>query len=293
MNTKCLILASLLAFLAVSNVQAADTVVLSKPNTPALPKASISPVISAPAFSWSGFYLGTQIGNFSSKSDLNYAKDARTGKWDWVDRELSPKPSGFIAGLYAGSNIELGNSFIFGIDMDMAWSDKKDTKTGNEQKITEDLTSINVAFKEAGIPINRPGADDETIPNYGDIVISSVTLKEKWVGATRARIGFSCDRFMPYVSGGVAYTQVQYTMSLLSKSQEDPSFIFASGDVLDKTEKMVGYTLGGGVDIAITDQVILRTEYRYSDFGKKEFAKDKLDIHYKTNDFRIGVGYKF
>ncbi|AQX30694.1 outer membrane protein [Bartonella schoenbuchensis] len=56
---------------------------------------------------------------------------------------------------------------------------------------------------------------------------------------------------------------------------------------------MVGYTLGGGVDFAMADNVILRAEYRYSDFGKQKFAKDKLELDYQTNDFRVGVAYKF
>ncbi|WP_208433536.1 outer membrane protein [Bartonella taylorii] len=297
MNTKYLITLSLFTLIASSTAQAADTIVFEN----AKPKPSVTPVIAAPTFSWSGLYLGGQFGGFSSEDTLNYSQDATTGKWAFVDKSLSPKPKGFVAGIYAGSNIDLGDSFILGVDTDMVVSGKKDTKTDNGKKISDfdndddfdSLDSLNAVFKEAGIPITKPAAQDETIPNYSDIVVSSVTLKEKWAGATRVRIGFAADRIMPYVAGGVAYAQMQYTMSILSKSWEDQSIIFASGNVLDKTETMIGYTIGGGVDFAMTDNIIMRAEYRYSDFGKKKFVKDKLEVAAKTNNFRFGLAYKF
>ncbi|WP_375658619.1 outer membrane protein [Bartonella sp. MR30HLJHH] len=296
MKTKCLIALSIFTFITTSTAQAADTVIFeqSKPKVSLQNDSSsrISPVTVSAPFSWSGFYFGGQIGYFSSKNTLDYAKEARDGKWAWVDRDLSPKPSGLRAGLYAGSNIDLGENLVFGFDTDIVWSGRKSTQTDNGKKILDELDSINIAFKEAGIPIIKPAAQDETIPNYGDIVVSSVTLKEKWSGAARARIGFASHRLMPYIAGGVAYTQMQYIMSLLSKSQED-STVFASGDVLDKTETMFGYTVGGGFDLAMTDNIIMRTEYRYSDFLKKKFANDDLKISSQTHDVRFGIAYKF
>ncbi|WP_375615876.1 MULTISPECIES: outer membrane protein [unclassified Bartonella] len=296
MNTKCLITLSIFAFITASTAQAADTVIFKQPKSNVSSSNVLSPrispvTVSAP-FSWSGFYLGGQIGYFSSQNTLNYAQESREGKWAWVDRGLSPKPSGLRAGLYAGSNIDLGNNLIFSFDTDMVWSGRKDTQTGNEKRILDELDTINVAFKKAGIPIIKPAAQDETIPNYGDIVVSSVTLKEKWAGAARARIGFASHRLMPYIAGGIAYTQMQYIMSLLTKSQED-STVFASGNVLDETKIMVGYTIGGGFDLAMTDNIVMRTEYRYSDFFKQKFADDKLKIASKTHDFRLGIAYKF
>ncbi len=56
-----------------------------------------------------------------------------------------------------------------------------------------------------------------------------------------------------------------------------------------KTKILVSFTLG--VDFAMTDNVLLRAEHHYSDFRKKQFAKNKLG--YTTNDFRVGVAYKF
>ncbi|WP_375666589.1 outer membrane protein [Bartonella sp. TT121SHDZB] len=301
MNTKRLITLSIFTFITASTAQAADTVIFKQPKPDVslsnISSPYISPVTISAPFSWSGFYFGGQIGYFSSKNTLNYAQEAQGGKWTWVDRNLSPKPSGLRGGIYAGSNIDLGNHLVFSVETDMVWSGRKNTQTDNGKRILkeEELDSINIAFKEAGIPIRKPAAQDETIPNYGDIVISSVTLKEKWAGAARARIGFASHRFMPYIAGGIAYTRMQYIMSLLSKSQEDEEdlAIFASGNVLDEAKTMIGYTVGGGFDVAVTDNIILRTEYRYLDFSKQKFANDKLKITSKMHNFRLGIAYKF
>ncbi|WP_375627762.1 MULTISPECIES: outer membrane protein [unclassified Bartonella] len=295
MKTKCLVALSIFTFITASTAQAADTVIFKqsepKVSLQDVSSSRISPVTVSAPFSWSGFYFGGQIGYFSNKNTLNYAQEARDGKWAWVDRDLSPKLSGLRAGLYAGSNIDLGD-LVFGFDTDMVWSGRKSTQTDNGKKILDESNSINIAFKKAGIPIIKSAAQGETISNYGDIVVSSVTLKETWSGAARARIGFASHRLMPYIAGGIAYRQMQYIMSLLSKSQED-STIFASGNVLNETKTMFGYTVGGGFDLAMTDNIIMRTEYRYSDFFKKKFANDNLKISSQTHDVRFGIAYKF
>ncbi|WP_375650027.1 outer membrane protein [Bartonella sp. MU70NMGDW] len=66
-----------------------------------------------------------------------------------------------------------------------------------------------------------------------------------------------------------------------------------SATVFDKIKAMVGFTLGGGIDFAMTDHILLRAEYRYLDFGKKEFKKDYHKLGYKSNDFCVGITYKF
>ncbi|WP_375676910.1 MULTISPECIES: outer membrane beta-barrel protein [unclassified Bartonella] len=117
------------------------------------------------------------------------------------------------------------------------------------------------------------------------------TFKQNWGGATRVRIGFAADRFMPYLAGGIAYGQFQDTVSISVKDEDGR--VVSSKNLSDETKTMIGYTLGGGVDFSVLDNVIVRAEYRYSDFGKKKFAKEKLEVNYKTNDFRVGVAYKF
>jgi len=50
------------------------------------------------------------------------------------------------------------------------------------------------------------------------------------------------------------------------------------------------------MDYAVTDNLIVRAEYRYSDFGKKTFSPvswTPFDDRLSANDFRVGIAYKF
>ncbi|UNF52253.1 porin family protein [Bartonella krasnovii] len=281
MNMKWLITASAFAFVSVSVAQAADVIVPPNP-TP------VAPVIVAPTFSWTGFYVGGQIGGFSGKTKMDIlAKGQRIP----VNNDYLPKLSGFMGGLYGGSNIDLGNGLILGVDTDIMWSNKDDKKTGETFVITPDQFSyIKKILKDASINI------DEEALKKGAKRTHSFTFKEKWAGATRVRIGFAAERIMPYVAGGIAYTQLQDNISISitgKDTDKDSEKVIASGALSDETKTLVGYTLGAGVDLAMTNNIIVRAEYRYSDFGKKKFSNDKYETSYKTNDFRVGVAYKF
>ncbi|EJF78117.1 outer membrane protein [Bartonella birtlesii] len=278
MNMKWLITASAFAFVSVSAAHAADVIVPPSP-TP------VAPVVVPSTFSWTGFYIGGQIGGFSSKTKMDILNNGKTVP---VHDDYLPKLSGFMGGLYAGSNIDLGNGLILGVDTDIIWTDKNDTKTVPAYEIAPNhVDYVNKMLKDAGISIgnNKLEAGKYTRTH-------SFTFKEKWAGATRVRIGFAAERIMPYVAGGIAYTQLQDIASI-SITEKDTGKVIASGNLSDETKTFVGYTLGAGVDFAMTNNVIVRAEYRYSDFGKKKFSNDKYETSYKTNDFRVGVAYKF
>ncbi|GAA5105778.1 porin [Bartonella jaculi] len=315
MNIKSLMTTSVIALISATAVQAADVVIPHE----------VAPVITAPTFSWTGFYIGGQVGNFSSKVEIT---DPAT-KNKLFTKDLTPKPSGFMGGIYAGSNFDLGNGLILGVETDAVWADRGETKTifmfgGDEDKKPggggedkkpgggdEDKKPGGGGEDKkpgGGDEDKKPGGGDEDKkPGGGDeskksalirtVALPNVTskenftFKEKWSGATRIRIGFAAaDRIMPYVAGGIAYAQMQ---GIQSTSVTDASGKTVSTKEADKTMTMVGYTLGGGVDFAMTDNVLLRAEYRFSDFGKKKFVKDGAEFNYKTNDFRVGVAYKF
>ncbi|MBB5073562.1 outer membrane immunogenic protein [Bartonella callosciuri] len=275
MTKKYLITTSIFSLILVSAVQAADVILPEQP----------APVVSAPAFSWTGFYLGGLVGGLSSSTALSYLEDGDTGKWIPVGKELLPKLSGFTGGIYASSNLDIDSGFVIGIDTDIILSGQKDAKDikplqGSKMKLRRDSlegTSWGIESRDS-------------LGTSSDIVHH--TLNQKWFGATRLRVGFAVDRMMPYIAGGVAYTQLQ---NIFTKAADRTSKKAVSvSDLLhDEKKTMIGYTLGGGVDFAMTDNVIVRAEYRYSDYGKKKFAQEKIEMGYKTDDFRVGVAYKF
>ncbi len=103
-------------------------------------------------------------------------------------------------------------------------------------------------------------------------------LDSDWTGATRARLGYSFGRVLVYGAGGVAY-----------QDREFQRF----GDKDSKTA--VGWTVGGGVETAVTDNLTIRAEYRHDDFGKDKFHVGGSTRKSGFTDDRalIGVAYKF
>lgn len=244
MNKKFLIAASILAVTAATSAQAAD-VVMRQPV-----------VMAVPMFSWTGFYAGGQIGGAWSDSSLDVLGQ---GAFAGFANDFSPDPSGFIGGLYAGYNFDMGNNLVIGAETDWVFSNISKSET-------------------AGFLADTINATDYEVEGR---------IKEKWMGATRIRIGYGWDRWMPYIAGGVAYGKVDSNLRF-----GDADSVFS---ISNSSKTLVGWTAGAGVDYAVMDNVILRLEYRYTDLGHKDFANDLYTyrVNYKTNDFRVGVAYKF
>ena len=112
--------------------------------------------------------------------------------------------------------------------------------------------------------------------------------KLEWMGSLRARLGYAFDRLLPYVTGGVAFGHAKFDETGIGGYDGKADF------------DLRGWTLGAGAEYAVTDNWILRGEYRYTQFNEKDFtsvtsagdsADYSVDVH--TNDFRIGAAYKF
>lgn len=129
-------------------------------------------------------------------------------------------------------------------------------------------------MKESGISGDSGGSPD---PRYG------YGSKVDWTAALRGRVGYGVDRFLPYVAGGVAFAH-----QIVSASLSNPFSVSTT---------RTGWTLGVGVDYAATDNLVIRAEYRYSDFGTKTFSPSPswtpFDDRLSVNDFRVGIAYKF
>ena len=76
-----------------------------------------APAAYAPAYNWTGFYLGIQGGG-------------AWGSSDWDGLAVSNSPSGGMIGGTAGYNWQaMGSPWVFGLEGDIAWANIKDTVT--------------------------------------------------------------------------------------------------------------------------------------------------------------------
>ena len=102
-----------------------------------------------------------------------------------------------------------------------------------------------------------------------------------FTGAVRGRLGYAFDRVLVYGAGGVAF------------ADHDVKAKGATGGSDDTVA--VGWTIGGGVEAALTDNVTARVEYRYSDYGTDKFSVANSRVKSDVTDNRVllGLGYKF
>jgi outer membrane immunogenic protein len=89
--------------------------------------------------------------------------------------------------------------------------------------------------------------------------------------------------------GGVAFASIK-----------EHDVVAATGAFTDNSATRTGWTLGAGLDYALTDRWIGRVEYRYANFGTFSyntavFGPALFSESHKTteNAFRLGLGYKF
>lgn len=101
-------------------------------------------------------------------------------------------------------------------------------------------------------------------------------------GAARARVGVAADEALFYVAGGVAGANLRHSVTDVSGTTT-------------RTKAKYGYTVGAGVDYAVTPNVLLRAEYNFTDYGKRDLATGAGTYTFdtKTHGLKLGVGYKF
>lgn len=109
----------------------------------------------------------------------------------------------------------------------------------------------------------------DSISDGNDLFIATLESKLRWSRAVRARAGVAVDRFLPYIAGGVALGSVK-NLAILSDGVDSRS--------ASASKTLTGWKLGGGVDYIETDDLILRLEYRYTDYGKRTSAQTMMAL---------------
>ena len=112
-----------------------------------------------------------------------------------------------------------------------------------------------------------------------DVLGTPLTYGLDWQGSVRGRVGYAFDRALVYGTAGWAYARG-----------------FAEVPGFSEKETFNGYTVGVGVDYAFTDMMFGRIEYRYTDFGDKDFdigVGSPLNSDVDQHAIRVGLGVKF
>ena len=105
----------------------------------------------------------------------------------------------------------------------------------------------------------------------------------QWFGSVNAKAGYAMDRLLVYGIGGVAFAGIETSQNAAT----------AFADTRTKT----GWTVGAGVDYAMTNNIVVGAQYRYYDFGSEHFdAPDDFQDRNQNvdlNAFSLRFSYKF
>lgn len=131
----------------------------------------------------------------------------------------------------------------------------------------------NIVFGlEADLSLANISGDD-------DAVLASREVN--WVASARGRVGFALDSVLLYGTAGIAVA-------------ESTGEVF---EIFDETNTHVGWTVGVGAEAMVTDNVSIKAEYRYSDYGTQTYdyfgGTLPVDTSFTTHTGTIGVNYHF
>jgi len=148
----------------------------------------------------------------------------------------------------------------------------------------------------AGIEADFQGGSLKKDTSFVESADSSLTVNNRldWYGTARARVGYTVTpTTLVYTTGGLAYGKIKTGLE------------YTDGDITEAnswSKTKAGYTIGGGTEFGLTDEITLKTEYLYTDFGKAKMfnysdstlneginGKSKVNLH----TIRAGINYKF
>jgi outer membrane immunogenic protein len=219
-----------------------------------------APMIAAiPIFTWTGFYVGAQVG---------YA---------WGDNNNDNIPGGAFVATPAGTLVPFDGGF---------GGDNDGFLAGVHAGYNYQFGSIVVGVE--GDIEGVFGGDDndfngvlfDRFGNLADVAFSANSLD--WQGSIRGRVGFAFDRALIYATGGFAFGGV--------------SGGFSQGLLDNNDDTLTGWTLGAGVEYAITNNLTTRVEYRYTNFSGNDSVFNNINFGGGDLDFhtvRVGLSYKF
>jgi outer membrane immunogenic protein len=258
---------------AIAPAHAAD---LGRPTYKAPPPV-VAPV---PIFSWTGCYIGGDIGWGWGRDTISIPNLSFTAGVplppDLSIPSASADTKGFLGGGQVGCNYQLAPNWVIGIEGD-----------GSAADIKGDLTRSFSFF------------DSDPSVNQFVTITGTAHGKTDWLASVTGRLGWTWDRWMIYAKGGVAWAGDKFSADI-------PLF----DEHLETSQTRTGWTVGGGVEWAFWNNWSAKLEYDFYDFGTRSLTLTGtfvpiggtvltpvvvpgIDVKQTINAVKFGVNYRF
>lgn len=113
-----------------------------------------------------------------------------------------------------------------------------------------------------------------------------------WLSTVRGRAGVALDNMLFYATAGVAVAGVSAT-TLPTPANSDGEY----------SDTFVGWTVGAGAEIKLTDTISVRGEYAYTDLGTHDLPEGSIysegppdvnaTLHPAVNTVKVGLNFAF
>ena len=279
------------ALLSLASVNAASSADMSD-------KAPPAPI--APTYSWTGFYVGGNVGYGWHDPTVTFAGNdptticilnANCGTvGSTAAGPVTYNLKGMTGGIQGGYNWQFDPRWVLGAETD---------------------------FNGSGI---RGGGNNVSNLSTGSVQTISANQSINWFGTVRARLGWlPTDALMFYGTGGFAYAGVKENVTYANNNPgqtfNNNPFGFTCGAANStcmtgsSARTAVGWTLGAGAEYAVTQNISLNAEYLYASVGGDKVnvvalaalppnapINSSFRASYGNVDFQIvrfGLTYKF
>ena len=186
-----------------------------------------------PAWSWTGLYGGVH------------------GGYGWGDSDYSFPPVPGVFEFFAP--VPDGGRFGQRLDGGFAGG-----HFGYNQQIGRSVIGLEAAFSGSLLKGN-------SVNPFAATVAPTVSYDAnlKWLATLTPRIGFASGNWLTFVKGGLAAGEVRSELT---------STALAPARVFQEANRHVGWTVGAGVEYALTGNWLLGAEYNYYDLGSEPYG---------------------
>ena len=264
-----------------------------------------------PVYSWTGFYVGGNLGySWGSSDSAQTLSDSTTGatvngantKFD-VD--------GVIGGGQAGYNWHK-NNWVFGLETDIQGSGQKGNGSSLCRGGPGSTTSNQPADVNSACSLGHTG--DTPAGNVAALPLTNnLSADLRWFGTLRGRIGPTITpTILVYVTGGLAYGEVSTTNTITGTNlvgqqgvNTPPTFVAVAASSSNSFTK-TGWTIGAGLEGVVSGNWTAKIEYLYIDLGTVSgafvtpiitpsggFLTTRYSSHITDNILRVGFNYKW
>jgi outer membrane immunogenic protein len=253
--------------------------------------ANAADVMPPPApVDWTGFWIGAGVGGQIAVGDASvgalWYQEGYPTEIDqsaFADGDINS--TSFLGTIGAGADYQFGESFVVGVFGDYTFAGENSSKIdgGSEGFLDQ--------------PSDSPDGP------YGAGIGAEISVGNNWT--IGGRIGFLVKE-STLIYGLAGYTQADAEFNALTQAYEEVAIPGAGQASTGDSEWLDGFTVGGGIETMLTDNISGKLEYRYTDLGSfsprgdvdvdsalYDFDGFELDSDIALHSIRATIGWRF